>query len=393
MIPLFQRAAGGSWLLDVTYNNWLVLASIAVALMAGFTGLSLTRGASEAPAGRRKLIIVIAAVALGGGIWSMHFVAMLGLQLPVLFYYDALITLISALVAILVVGLALLILHFLPRTSRSILAAGTIVGLGISLMHFIGMTGMQICRPVNSLGDYVLSGIAAIALSNFAIWMAYDSRTTRNILLGTVCFALAVVTVHFLAIAQTGFVLSAASDATGSALSNQSLAMGVTVAVFMICGAFLLTGVTFLEPGVPAVDPQAETTRRPATGSLSEASGAAAPTPEPATAAGVPYQREGQTHFAPRHAIAAVRAEGHYTVLYLGSEKLFCPWTITEAETRLGAAGFVRTHRSYLINPKHVSSFERLKDTGAVYFDGVDLLNKVPVSRSRLTSVREVLGL
>ena len=92
--------------LDQSNDVRLVLAALGVAMMAGFTGLSLTRGAQRLPLGRRKLVVSMAAVALGGGIWSMHFVAMLGLQLPILFYYDALITLISALVAILIVGVA-----------------------------------------------------------------------------------------------------------------------------------------------------------------------------------------------------------------------------------------------------------------------------------------------
>ena len=73
----------------------------------------------------------MAAVALGGGIWSMHFVAMLGLSLPVMVFYDAAITLASALIAILVVAVALMILHFFVRTSLNIVLAGCIVGTGI----------------------------------------------------------------------------------------------------------------------------------------------------------------------------------------------------------------------------------------------------------------------
>ena len=47
----------------------------------------------------------------------MHFVAMLGMQMPSLFYYDAAITLASALTAILIVGAALILLHFAKRSS------------------------------------------------------------------------------------------------------------------------------------------------------------------------------------------------------------------------------------------------------------------------------------
>ncbi|WP_170426402.1 MHYT domain-containing protein [Ruegeria arenilitoris] len=361
-------------MLDYSHNAWLVAASLAVAMMAGFTGLYLTHGASKLDDQRRKLVVALAAIILGGGIWSMHFVAMLGLQLPILFYYDALITLISALVAILMVGLALLILHFRPRTMGTLVAAGVIVGLGIVVMHYVGMAGMELCRPVYNVWDVTISTVASVVLSVLAIWVAYDKRTQRNILLGTVCFGLAVFTMHFVATGLTDFVATDSAGGAGPALNNQVLAMGVTVAVFLICGAFLLTGITFIEPAPAPVTPT--------------------PEPEPTVLrAGVPFEREGQTFFAEPARIAAVRAEGHYTVLYMGSEKLFCPWSITEAETRLKQDGFLRAHRSYLVNPKHVSSFERHKDNGTCYFDGVDALTKVPVSRSRLTDIREALGL
>jgi diguanylate cyclase len=378
---------GDSPLLDVTHNPWLVLASIAVAMMAGFTGLSLTHGASARPVAERKAVLAMSAVALGGGIWSMHFVAMLGMQLPYPFYYDALVTLLSALIAILMAGVALLLLHFRQRTPRVIVAAGAVLGVGIAAMHFVGMLGMQVCRPVNGVGDYLLSTLAAVALAILAIWVAYDRRTRRNILFGTVCFALAVVTMHFFAILQTGFVLtSPGASGAGPLLGNQALAMGVAVSAFLICGAFLLTGVTFFggaeAPPVPA-------TAVAAPASVIEETVAEAP---PAAAPGIPYEKDGRTLFAARGTVAAIRAEGHYTLLYTNGARLFCPWSITEAASRLEGMGFVRVHRSYLINPSHVSSFERLKDTGALYFADVDPRLKVPVSRSRLGEVREALG-
>ena len=381
-------------LLDYSHNPWLVVASLAVALMAGFTGLSLTHGASRLDRPRRKIIVALAAVVLGGGIWSMHFVAMLGLRLPILFYYDALITLISALVAILMVGLALLLLHFRPRRPGAIVAAGVIVGLGIVVMHYIGMAGMQLCRAVYTVPDIIVSMLASIGLSVLAIWVAYDSRTHRNIVLGTVCFGLAVFTVHFIATFMTSFTASDVTGGAGPVLDNQVLAMGVTVSVFLICAAFLLTGVTFMAGDAPSPVPvPAGPPAPPAPAPEPEPEPAARPATAVSMRAGVPFEREGQTFFAQPSRIAAIRAEGHYTLLYIGQEKLFCPWSITVTETRLVPAGFVRVHRSYLVNPAHVSRFERHKDNGTCYFDGVESLPKVPVSRARLGDIREALGL
>ena len=98
--------------LSVHQSSFLIAMSCIVALVAGFTGLSLTRDLAHKPMFQKKVSVALAAIALGGGIWSMHFVAMLGLQMPILFYYDAAITLVSALLAILLVGAALILMHF-----------------------------------------------------------------------------------------------------------------------------------------------------------------------------------------------------------------------------------------------------------------------------------------
>ncbi len=362
-----------------------MVASLLVALMAAFSGLSLTRGASALEPGHRKRVIVLAAIVLGGGIWAMHFVAMLGLQLPILFFYDALYTLISALIAILLVGAALLILHFLPRTRAHMIAAGAIMGLGILGMHYMGMAGMELCRPVYDLLGVVLAVLGALALSVLAVIIAYGSRTKGNILLGTVVFGLSVVIVHFVAMWGTDFMALSGAQAIGPAISNEVLALGVTVAAFLISGAFLLTGVSFLGPAETALGPGPDPEPLPAS------------EPEPAHAlqsqsSTVPYEAEGSTHFVDAQEIAAIRAEGHYTILYVGAEKRFCPWSISEAEGRLGPDRFIRAHRSYLINPSHVTEFKRLKDTGALFFAGAASLPKVPVSRSRLAEIRAALG-
>ena len=107
----------------------------------------------------------------------------------------------------------------------------------------------------------------------------------------------------------------------------------------------------------------------------------------------VPFEKDGRTHFVDASSVAAFRAEGHYTIIYLKDEKAFCPWSISEAAKRLDQTPFIKAHRSYLINPIQVSEFERKKDTGLVYFDGFDSLEKVPVSRSRLQEVRGALGI
>lgn len=376
-------------MLEFSHAPWMVAASFAVALAAGFSGLSLLRGASQLSVGQRQLLVTVAAVVLGGGIWSMHFVAMLGLQLPVLFYYDGLTTLVSALVAILMVGFALLVLHFGRRTRVKLVAAGCIMGVGITAMHYIGMLGMELCGPVFLPLGVVVAVAAALALSNLAVWVAYGSRTRGHILLGTLCFAIAVVSMHFIAMGGTQFFRVETAATAGPALSNAVLAMLVSISSFVISGVSLLSGVSFFDFETAAKQPVAEAPLR---------TGPAPANPveeDPHTGAEslpVPYEKDGRTHFVESTDIAAIRAEGHYTVFYSGQNKHFCPWSISEADGRLGRYRFIRVHRSYLVNPAFVSEFQRTKDTGLCFFEGTASLAKVPVSRSRLAEVKQALG-
>jgi diguanylate cyclase len=147
-----------------TYNLWLVLASILIALMATFTGLSLTRGLSTLAIGQRQLRIVMAAIALGGGIWSMHFVAMLAMRFGTPVYYEMILTIASALIAILLAGVALLIMHFAPRTRGAMAASGAILGIGIVVMHYVGLSAMEGCLPQYAPASVVLAAGLAVGL-------------------------------------------------------------------------------------------------------------------------------------------------------------------------------------------------------------------------------------
>ncbi|MEQ9694125.1 MHYT domain-containing protein [Shimia sp. SDUM112013] len=363
--------------LEVGHNPWLVVISLIVALVAGATGLSLTRDLSAKSPSQRRLAIALAAIALGGGIWSMHFVAMLGLKLPILFYYDAAITLASALIAILMVALALVLLHFTTRTKRIIAAAGIIVGAGILAMHYVGMAGMQLCRPIYTVQGVLGSSALAIVLCIIAIGVAYNERSNRTIVIGTLCFGIAVFSVHFLAMAGTNFVALENIREFGPVISNEVMAIGVILSSFVIFGAFLWVGTTYLVPvQTPAPRPDVDVD---------------APVEKPSALLRLPCERDGGKVFIAAPDVVFLRADGHYTQVYTLSEKYFCVWPITEAVKRLEPIGFLRVHRSYIVNPRMVTRFERTKDKGQCTFGAAEL-PPVPVSRSNLKAAQDAFG-
>ena len=172
----------------------------------------------------------------------MHFIGMLAVTLPFVVSYDPLLTLSSMLLAILITGCGLLLLHFGERTNLRILAAGTFTGVGIAAMHYTGMAATS----ANCIVSYNPFGIAAsvvisIAASTLAMWLVYSNRSILRTAIGTVVLGLAVSAMHYVAMLNTSFAEAADFVAQPlPALDPQVLAISVTLSAFVICGLFLL---------------------------------------------------------------------------------------------------------------------------------------------------------
>ncbi|WP_436636886.1 MHYT domain-containing protein [Microbaculum sp. FT89] len=411
-------------MVSVTYDPALVIASVLVAIMGAFTGLRLTSGLRHLDPAARRPRIAEAAVALGGSIWSMHFVGMLAVSIPLTISYSALPTLLSALVAILVVGVGLIALHFGARTQDRILIAGTLTGLGIVSMHYIGMTAITgNCVIAYKPIGLVLSTAIGIGSSILALELAYRRRTWLMTACGAVVLGLAISAMHYVAMIFTTF------EATDTVvfvatpiLSTGTLAMIVALASFVICGLFLLmaipvenqarlamrpVGVAIGVPGgVPGGIPRgAPVTVAGASGTvsvppkadsaLSKAYVAGGPNerkPDPALSGRIPYERDNTIRFLTIEQISAFRADGHYTRVINGSTEFFCPWSISRVEKAIETAPFIRTHRSYLVNLRHVAGFKREGDKAFCFLIG-DREIRIPVSRSRISDVQKALGL
>ncbi|MEP1658922.1 MAG: MHYT domain-containing protein, partial [Anderseniella sp.] len=353
-----------------------------------------------------------AALALGGGIWSTHFVAMLALELPVDIGYDPLLTLASAMFAVLLVGMALLLMHFGNRNYQNIIVAGLLVGAGIISMHYVGMLGIRGCIPQFANAGKMLSGLVAAIMGIAAIAISYARRTQGSVLTGTIVFGLSVVVTHFTAMYWTGFARLPAGVAIEPSIHNSQLAMIVTLAAFVICGSFLLSASTFalqpagaggneILPGAAFADGPLEATSTPTRSGAdvtTKPNGVVSAFPpsangmSPQSNTQVPFESENKIYFVKCDEIAAVRAEGHYTLLYARGKKLFCPWSITKSAANLPAPMFFQTHRSYLVNTGRITAFERRKDTGVCVLQD-EAIDSVPVSRSKVGALRDLLDL
>ena len=101
----------------------------------------------------------------------------------------------------------------------------------------------------------------------------------------------------------------------------------------------------------------------------------------------LPIERDGGTHFLAVDEVVAIHANAHYTFVYDGKDKLFCPLAIGGVEARLDKNRFVRVHRSHIINIDRVVGYKRSGDNELVEMAG-EHQYAVPVSRSRIGTLR-----
>jgi NO-binding membrane sensor protein with MHYT domain len=389
-------------MLVVTYDPWLVAASVVIAIMASFTGLRLASGLRVLEGGRRRLQLAKAAVALGAGIWSMHFVAMLAVRLPIAIGYDAFHTLASVLISILITGLGLALVFTRERTLMRTVQAGALTGLGIVSMHYVGMAAVSGYCSVSydPTGFFVSSGIA-ILFSICALGLAAGRRTLPQLSFGAVVLGVTISGMHYSAMAFTRFTeLADAVRVAAPVIQSDYLALIVLMAAFCVCGVFLLTALPLetaepravaaaedrASPG-PAAPPLPRSSAEPADINRDDAAPLAA-----AECPRLPYEQHNATYFVDAARIHAIKAEGHYTRLYDGAEVYFCPWSISKVEAHVAGHSFLRTHRSFLVNLRHAQAFQRKDDKAYLIVPAIEE-TKVPVSRFHLAEVRRALGI
>ncbi|MEG1056098.1 MAG: MHYT domain-containing protein, partial [Janthinobacterium sp.] len=158
-----------------THDAGLVLFSIGIAIFASFMALQIAGMARSSERGfQRQTAIITGAIALGGGIWSMHFIGMLAFDICTRVSFDPGLTLLSMLPGMAASWVAL---HLLarPRISwRQLVVGGVLVGVGIGSMHYSGMAAMQTSLTLHyQPWLFALSLVVAVVMAMLALWIRF----------------------------------------------------------------------------------------------------------------------------------------------------------------------------------------------------------------------------
>jgi len=236
-------------MLTGSYSSSLVLISLCVAILASYTALDLTGRIATAKGRAVYLWMGGGALAMGVGVWSMHFIGMLAFSLPINLGYDIGLTAFSLLIAVLSSGFALWLVSQ-PRLPLLQLAFGALImGAGISCMHYTGMAALRMLPGIDY--DPTLFGASlaiAVGASAAALWIAFRLRRhtpyVRQIRgLAAVLMGIAIVGMHYTGMAAANFPAGSFCGALAGGLQGDGLVYLVLITTLAVLAVALLTSV------------------------------------------------------------------------------------------------------------------------------------------------------
>lgn len=261
--------------MQTNYNLGLVAISILVATLASYTAIDLAdRLSILAYARARHIWLATGALAMGIGIWSMHFIGMLSLSLSIPIGYDFTITSYSLIIAVLVSWFALHIVTRERLTLRYLIAGGILMGFGIAAMHYMGMAAMLMHPSIRyEPGIFAGSILIAIAASTVALWVAHTLRGAHqnHVMPKRICAAcvmgIAIAGMHYTGMAAANFPIGSVCGAANG-VKPEWLADAVILFAFAILiGTLLLARldarVAFLDNSVARLNDQIDRMRGP----------------------------------------------------------------------------------------------------------------------------------
>ena len=227
------------------YDLRLIILSYLVAVFASYIAVDLTGRLRDRNNTKTSSLLWLlgGAIAMGSGIWSMHFIGMLSFTIPGLaLQYNLFWTGFSLLVAILASGFVLYLLKKSAINIVHLIAGGVLLGFAIASMHYTGMEGMLIKLNIRYLPDlFLLSIIIAIIASEAAIWLALKSNKVilrlrnRIKLISAIIMGIAICGMHYTGMAASIFTpLCSPSLGTNDSIDPTILAMSIATVTFII---------------------------------------------------------------------------------------------------------------------------------------------------------------
>jgi PAS domain S-box-containing protein len=232
-----------------SYNYYLVALSVVIAMLAAYAALDLGGRVTSAQGGARLAWLTGGALAMGIGIWSMHYVGMLAFHLPVPVEYDWPTVLVSLMAAVLASGVALFVVSRKTMTIPGAVMGSLFMGAGIASMHYIGMEAMRLPAMCSySVSLVTLSVVLAVVISFAALWLTFSLREqliawNGRKAISALVMGAAIPVMHYVGMAACTFMpapLDKSRLSHAVSISDLGLA-SILIATLMVLGLVFIT--------------------------------------------------------------------------------------------------------------------------------------------------------
>lgn len=151
----------------------IAVVSFVAAVVTAFVALELAARALRAPGRQRRTLLLVSGLTMGIGIWGMHFLAMLGMQMDTRMSFRADLVALSVVFAVAGATAALTLVAQARVTRPRVLLAASFMGLAVSAMHYTGMASLHSSATMSwnvpLVGASVLVGFLASLLALGAV--------------------------------------------------------------------------------------------------------------------------------------------------------------------------------------------------------------------------------
>jgi NO-binding membrane sensor protein with MHYT domain len=182
-----------------------------LSFLGSLLGLLLATRARDVTGASRVKWLLLAAIAIGGtGIWLMHFMAMVGFDVPsTVVRYDVLVTMASVVLAVVIVGIGLLIVGMGTPALGKLLIGGPITGVGVAAMHYTGMAAIRLGGVITFEPTRVALSVAiAVVAATVALWFALVIRGAAFTVGAALLMGAAVCSMHYTGMSAIRVTLS-----------------------------------------------------------------------------------------------------------------------------------------------------------------------------------------
>lgn len=232
-------------MIDPTYNLWLVLASLLVAIAACYVAFGVALRMGRSRGALRWGWLTAGGVVIGWGVWAMHFIGMLAYDLGIPLGFAVAPTLISMLPAMLGAGIALW-LTTRPHFRRlQLLLAGLALGIGVGSMHYTGMAAMRMSKFIQ-WNWWIVALSVLIAIGGSIVTLGVSRRALRReragqhrtwqLLRASVTLGVTIASMHYVAMAAAEVPAGSICLSAGSFFHGTTLAVGILVVTLALLG-------------------------------------------------------------------------------------------------------------------------------------------------------------